>query len=135
MLTVCPLPPVLLLVPPQASSSETAAVLLRPTATARSRNVRRVIRPTRILVMISSMTSPCSRIIRLSPLDKLLTNMHRKHYWSLHSFACQTSLFVDLLQLDVCHESLEKRGTVRGNTASSVRYLRILSTTQQVHVR
>src|SRR5438034_8019016 len=95
MLTVCPLPPVLLLVPPQASSSETAAVLLKPTATARSRNVRRVIRPARIFVMISSMTSPCSRIICVSPLDKLLTNIDRKRYEEFPLLACQTSLLVD----------------------------------------
>src|SRR5579859_7511841 len=96
MLTVCPLPPVLLVVPPQASSNETAAVLVKPTAIARSRNVRRDMRPARIFVIISSTTWPCSRIIGFSPLNKLLTNTAQKHSWKLHFLVYHTSLFVGL---------------------------------------
>src|SRR5579875_794149 len=77
MLTVCPFPPVLLLVPPQASNNETAAVLLRPTAIARSRKVRREIRPMRICLMISSMTSPCSMNIVVLLWTGQIANEHK----------------------------------------------------------
>ena len=38
-------------------------------------------------------------------------------------------------QLDMCHERLEKRGTMRDDPASSVRYLRVLCPTRPVRVR
>src|SRR5438067_2175415 len=106
MLTVCPAPPVLLLVPPQASSSETAALLVKPTATARSRNVRRVIRPARILVIISSMTSPCSRIMWVSPLLRGVLPLLYKYLHVLMYYATPTCMSFGYLPTD--HSFLRK---------------------------
>src|SRR5579883_74343 len=71
--------------PPQASRSEPATVLVKPSATARSRKVRRFIRPARILTRASSKASRCSGFIASLPLDYMLPDfcrntIDRTHY-------------------------------------------------------